>query len=444
MRRFKKRSSIFFVVTIVILVVYTVQIYNIMLFPSQIDIFRGENKSIDVLYPFTLKLLQQEDESPVLSFINSTVNDKSLNVSIKTSYKLETINRGNAKLVFNLFGVIPIKNVNVNVVDNIYLIPGGNTIGVKLNTKGVLVVALSNDLVGVDDKKYSPAIDAGIKVGDVITSINGIEVKNSNHVIDLLNRIGEEKVDIKVIRNKHEFTAKVKPVKCKQDNSYRLGIWVRDKTAGIGTLTFYHPDSKKFGALGHGITDIDTGSLMPIKNGEILKAKISSIEQGKKGTPGELKGIFFDTTDMIGSIEKNTSFGIYGVMNEKNEDIFSREALPVGLQNQVKIGKAHILCTINEDRIEKYEIEILKTEIQGYPKQKSMVIKIVDERLLEETGGIVQGMSGSPIIQDGKIIGAVTHVFINDPTKGYGIYINWMLKNAGILLDNNKDLAIAK
>ncbi len=427
-----------------ILVVYTVQIYNIMLFPSQIDIFRGENKSIDVLYPFTLKLLQQEDESPVLSFINSTVNDKSLNVSIKTSYKLETINRGNAKLVFNLFGVIPIKNVNVNVVDNIYLIPGGNTIGVKLNTKGVLVVALSNDLVGVDDKKYSPAIDAGIKVGDVITSINGIEVKNSNHVIDLLNRIGEEKVDIKVIRNKHEFTAKVKPVKCKQDNSYRLGIWVRDKTAGIGTLTFYHPDSKKFGALGHGITDIDTGSLMPIKNGEILKAKISSIEQGKKGTPGELKGIFFDTTDMIGSIEKNTSFGIYGVMNEKNEDIFSREALPVGLQNQVKIGKAHILCTINEDRIEKYEIEILKTEIQGYPKQKSMVIKIVDERLLEETGGIVQGMSGSPIIQDGKIIGAVTHVFINDPTKGYGIYINWMLKNAGILLDNNKDLAIAK
>ncbi len=443
MRRFNKKSSIFFIVTLVVLAVYSVQIYDIIVFPSQIDIFKGENETIDILYPFTVKLLQNKNEKPVLSFTDDNGDNKTLKVSIKNSYEFETINKGNAKLVFNLFGIIPLKEVNINVVDNIYLVPGGNTIGVKLNTKGVLVVALSDDLIGTDEKKYSPAIDAGIKVGDVITNINGIEVEDSNHVIDLLNEIGKEKVEITVVRNKHEFTAEVKPVKCKQDNSYRLGIWVRDKTAGIGTLTFYHPESGKFGALGHGITDIDTGSLMPIKNGQILKAKISSIEQGKKGTPGELKGIFFDTTNMLGKIQKNTSFGIYGVINNENNELISREPLPVGLQNEVRTGKAHILCTVNEDKVQQFEIEILKTELQGYPKQKSMILKITDNRLLNETGGIVQGMSGSPIIQDGKIIGAVTHVFVNDPTKGYGVYINWMLKNAGISLYNNKDLATA-
>lgn len=429
--------------TLIVLVVYIVQIYNIMMFPSQIDIIRGENESFDILYPFTVKLLEKNEESPVLSFTNSNGDNKTLKASIKNFYEFETIKKGNAKLVFNVFGLIPIKKVNINVVDNVYLIPGGNTIGVKLKTKGVLVVSLSDDLVGIDDKRYSPAINAGIKIGDIIVNINGIEIEDSNHVIDLLNEIGQEKVNITIVRNEHEFTTEVTPVKCKQDNSYRLGIWVRDKTAGIGTLTFYHPESGKFGALGHGITDIDTGSLMPIKNGEILKAKVSSIEQGKKGTPGELKGIFFDTTDLIGKIDKNTSYGIYGVIDDELDELLTKEAMPVGLQNEIETGKAYILCTINGENIEKFEIEILKTELQGYPKQKSMTIKIVDEKLLKETGGIVQGMSGSPIIQNGKIIGAVTHVFVNDPTKGYAIYINWMLKNAGISLENNKDLAIA-
>lgn len=424
---------------VVVLVIYAVQIYNIISFPSQIDILRGEHETIDILFPFTLKLQQDNNKTNVIKFLQDE-DDQSLKVSVRHSYRFESVKNGKAKIEFKLFGVIPIKNVNINVVDNLYLVPGGNTIGVKLETKGVLVVALSDNIVGIDGKKYSPAIDAGIKVGDVITKINKIKVKDAAHVIEILNDIGKEKVTITLERNENTFTTLVEPVKCSQDNSYRLGLWVRDKTAGIGTLTFYHPDSKKFGALGHGITDMDTGSLMPIGDGEILKAKISSIEQGKKGEPGELRGAFFDSKGCIGQIESNSKFGIYGTINENSEKMLLRKALPIGLQNEVKTGKAYILSTIENDNIEKYEIEILRVQNQGHPSQKSMVIKITDEKLLEKTGGIVQGMSGSPIIQNGKIIGAVTHVFVNDPTKGYGIYINWMLKEAGIPLNNMESL----
>lgn len=445
MKKFSKNSCIICLITLVVFIVYFVQIYNIIIFPSQIDIFKGQNKTIDVLFPFTVKLSNDENEhaNKILHFIDKDNDKNSLKVSVKNSYEFETINNGNAKLEFKLFGFIPVKNVNINVVNNIHLVPGGNTIGVKLKTKGVLVVALSDNIIGIDGNKHCPAIDAGIKIGDVITNINDIEVIDAEHVIQLLNKIGEKKVKITLERNNHEFITHVKPVKSNQDNCYRLGLWVRDKTAGIGTLTFYHPESKIFGALGHGITDIDTGALMPIKDGEVLKAKIASIEQGKKGEPGELRGIFLDSSDYVGAIKKNCQFGIYGVIKENYKELISRKSLPIGLQNEVKIGKAYILCTIEDNVIEKYDIEIINIDPQGYPKQKSMVIKVVDKELLNKTGGIVQGMSGSPIIQDGKIIGAVTHVFVNDPTKGYGIYINWMLKQAGISLYDKKSLASA-
>ena len=211
-----------------------------------------------------------------------------------------------------------------------------------------------------------------------------------------------------------------------QDNCYRLGIWVRDKTAGIGTLTFYDDDSKIFGALGHGITDMDTGNLLNVEYGKIMNAKIANIEQGKRGSPGEIRGIFYETENVLGEIVKNSPYGIYGVMTDEFMKFNKAKALPIGFKEEVKEGKAYILTTIDNDKTEKFEIEILKAQPQQFPNQKSMTIKVTDKRLLQ-TGGIVQGMSGSPIIQDGKIIGAITHVFVNDPTKGYGIYIEWML-----------------
>ena len=442
MTKFKKQLGAFFIITCIVILAYGFQVYDILNYPSQIDIIKGESEVIDIIFPFTVNIQEDDNSDEILT--NTRYEDvKDVKVNVKNSYEFNTIKNGKATIEFKLLGLIPIKAVTVNVHDDLYLIPGGNTIGVKLKTRGVLVVALSDNIVGIDGKRYSPAIDAGIKVGDIIIDINGEKVKDADHVIDILKKIKNEKIKITIERNNIEFTTNVKPVKSNQDNTYRLGLWVRDKTAGIGTLTFYHPETKKFGALGHGITDIDTGALMPVDNGEIVKAKISSIEIGKKGEPGELRGVFFKNEDGLGIIEKNSNYGIYGKLDKKFIDLKDKKPIPIGLQNEVKKGKATILTTLDSENAESYDIEIIKTERQGSPEPKSMVIKIVDERLLNKTGGIVQGMSGSPIIQDGKIIGAVTHVFVNDPTKGYGLYINWMLKQAGIELYNTSSLANA-
>ncbi|WP_352420039.1 SpoIVB peptidase [Proteiniborus sp.] len=436
MPRYRK---LFYFALLLIILIYSVQMLNIANFPSEIDIIKGDSRNLNIFFPFSLEIM--EDSIDIVRLQDSS--KMGLNVGLKNSYKLESTNNGIAKLKFKLLGIFSIKNIKVNVVDQTYVVPGGEAIGVKLNTKGVLVVATS-EISGIDGKIYNPAKKAGIKVGDSITTINGIKIKDAEHVIQLLNNIKSNKVKIEIERNNVSFVTEVLPVKSKQDNSYRLGIWVRDKTAGIGTLTFYEPKTKKFGALGHAITDADTGTLMKVENGEIMRAKVSSIEQGKKGSPGELRGMFFETEDVLGKIENNTAFGIYGIIYDYNKILKQKKTMPIGFQSEVKIGKAHILANIDGDNIEKYEVELIKMEKQNVPQSKSMVIKVTDSRLIEKTGGIVQGMSGSPIIQNGKIIGAVTHVFVNDPTKGYGIYIEWMLKEAGVLVNNNSEFAEGK
>jgi len=398
-----------------------IQIASIFYCPKEIRIVKGENKELELLFPFRLKNRGKENKILETTF---NLNNRS---KLKRSYNIVANQEGNAKFNLNILGFIPVKNVDVNVVDRQELILGGNSIGVSLNTKGVLVVAVT-DIIGIDGKNYNPARTAGIKAGDSIIDINGEKVKNAEHVVQLLNDLKDSSIKITIERNGANFVTSVTPVQSLQDNCYRLGIWVRDKTAGIGTLTFYDEKSKNFGALGHGITDIDTGKLLNVRNGKIMDAKIANIEQGKKGEPGEIKGIFYETENTVGDIKENTNFGIYGKLNDEFIKNNRAEALPIGFRDEVKEGKAYILTTINDNKIQKYEIEILKKQQQFSPESKSMVIKITDEKLLNKTGGIVQGMSGSPIIQDDKIIGAVTHVFVNDPTKGYGLYIEWMLE----------------
>ena len=402
---------------LIFLFFYAIQMIGVFYCPAEIKIAIGENRSIDVAFPFSLSAMHDE--------VQSTYN-QNFTKGLKKTYKIDGIDTGEAKFQLKLLGLIPVKKFDVNVVNREYLVPGGNAIGVKLNTKGVLVVAVT-DVLGIDGKRYNPAKDAGIKTGDSILEINNIKVKDAEHVVELLNQIQDSKVKIIVERNKIRFETEVAPIKSMQDNCYRLGIWVRDKTAGIGTLTFYDDDSKIFGALGHGITDMDTGNLLNVEYGKIMNAKIANIEQGKRGSPGEIRGIFYETENVLGEIVKNSPYGIYGVMNDEFMKFNKAKALPIGFKEEVKEGKAYILTTIDNDKTEKFEIEILKAQPQQFPNQKSMTIKVTDKRLLQKTGGIVQGMSGSPIIQDGKIIGAITHVFVNDPTKGYGIYIEWML-----------------
>lgn len=398
---------------------------NKILFDSaQIHIVKGENKSLDISFPFMLDL-SQEQESIVQTIYNETEIS-----GFKKSYNLNGIDAGESELQLKLLGLIPVKNYNINVVNRPELIPGGNAIGVRLNTKGVLVVAVT-DVIDTNGKRHSPAKDAGLRVGDNIIKINGIKVVDAKHVVEILNDIKKTSVKIVVQRNKAEFETETMPIQSIQDNCYRMGIWVRDKTSGIGTLTYLDNKTNEFGALGHGIVDIDTGDLLSVEKGKIMNAKISKIEQGKRGTPGEIRGVFYETDNVLGDINLNSSYGIYGRVKEDYLKKSVGKIMSIGFREEVKEGKAHILTTIDDGNVEKFEIEIVKVQSQAKADQKSMVIRITDEKLLDKTGGIVQGMSGSPIIQDDRLIGAVTHVFVNDPTKGYGIYIEWMMEQSG-------------
>lgn len=406
---------------IIFLLFFSIGSNKLLFYPSEINIVKGENKNLDILFPFFLHV-SEEKENVVEASIKEPESNK-----FKKSYDLNGIDPGKAEMKLKLLGFIPVKNYNLNVIDRPILIPGGMAIGVRLNTKGVLVVAVT-DVIGEDGERFSPAKDAGLKVGDSIIEINGTKVLNADHVVKILNDLKDEEAEILVKRNKGEFLTNAVPIKSIQDNCYRLGIWVRDKTSGIGTLTYIDPNNNVYGALGHGIVDLDTGSLLPVEDGKIMSASISQVEHGKKGSPGEIKGVFYETNNILGNIDINSSFGIYGDIEEDYIKQNTNSPIPIAFSEEVVEGKAHILTTVEKDKIEKFEIKIKKVEKQVNPEQKSMIIEITDEKLLNKTGGIVQGMSGSPIIQNEKIVGAVTHVFVNDPTKGYGLYIEWMLK----------------
>ena len=313
---------------------------------------------------------------------------------------------------------------------DIEVYPGGISIGVKINNKGALVVGYS-DISTYDGLSESPGKIAGIELGDIIEEVNGENIETCSDLISKVKSCRNDELTVKILRGNSEITKKVPLIK--EDNEYKIGLWVRDSTAGIGTLTFYDKDSKTFGALGHPITDGDTNVSFNIKSGTLLRSSILSIKKGERGNPGEIKGLFINENESIGTIEKNTSSGIYGDgLTELINPNFNK-AMTVAYRDEIKEGHAQIITTVEDDGAKAYDIEILKLLPQDEPGSKSMIIKIVDPVLLEKTGGIVQGMSGSPIIQNGKIIGAVTHVLINKPDVGYGIYIEWMLQDAGVI-----------
>jgi len=376
---------------------------------------------------------------PTLISISDMTKDSILKIipvdqsklKINRSFKFEPLDIGTVNVNFKAFGIVPYKNIKVNVVPQIKVIPGGHPIGVRLNTDGVLVVGTAN-VTDIYGNTHNIAEKEGIKVGDILLSIDGTKIINARHVEEILNLHEGKELDFTFIRDARKYTVKLHPVKSIDDNKFRLGLWIRDKTSGVGTITFYHPSSKKFGALGHPITDIDTGNILSLRDGEIIKSKIISIEEGKKGKPGEIKGVFYDVNKPLGKLEKNNRLGVFGILNEEIKNDFYTEEIPIAYQHEIKEGPAHILTTINSRGMEKYEIEILKIIPQSKIDDKSMIIRVTDKELLKHTGGIVQGMSGSPIIQNNKLIGAVTHVLINDPTKGYGVFIEWMIEESGL------------
>lgn len=333
--------------------------------------------------------------------------------------------------VIRFLGMIPLKSVQVQNIDELEVYPGGIPIGVRVNSEGVLVVGYS-DITINNEKQESPGKLGGLEVGDVILRINGIEMENAQDLLKTLKNLDNDVINVDILRNGQNIT-KVIQLKKENDKDYKIGLWIRDSTAGVGTLTFYDKATGKFGALGHPITDCDTNEKFLIKNGDVVESSIISVRKGEKGCPGELKGIFINENNPNGKIEKNTQSGIFGEINNCNNIIRNSSPMKIGLRNEITEGKAKIITTVDENGPQEFNIEIEKLLNQTVSGSKSMVIKITDPRLLEKTGGIVQGMSGSPIIQNNKIVGAVTHVLINKPDTGYGIYIEWMLEDAGII-----------
>ncbi len=306
-------------------------------------------------------------------------------------------------------------------VNETYLIPSGEAIGVKMFTDGLLVVYVS-DVIDNDGRRYSPAKAAGLRETDRIISVDGVELGTNEELSDYINLV-KRPVLLEVARDEEIFTTEIVPI-VSNDGYYRIGIWVRDSTAGIGTLTFYNPQDNTFAALGHAICDADTGVILKLSEGDLVGCDILSVKRGEHGVPGELSGQFKNKN--FGKIIKNNEFGIFGKI-ENNELFTKGKPIPVATRFQIKQGKAQILCDVDGKGVKSYNIEITDVSKDNKINNKGIVLKVTDEVLLEKTGGIVQGMSGSPIIQNGKIVGAVTHVFVSDPTRGYGIFIENML-----------------
>jgi stage IV sporulation protein B len=397
--------------------------------PDELRLFEGSLAKWQLSMPVTGTLT---NSNPDILHINGA-EAKQVNVDLRKPLSIEPRKTGEAQLQLK-WGGIPLKAVTVNVLPDIRVIPGGQSIGVKLQTAGVLVVG--HHLVDTGKGKWSPGEKAGVHVGDMIIKMNDWYINDMNDVKKIVNEAGnkQQPLDLLVVRGKEKLNVTLTPAKDIKDNEFRLGLYIRDSAAGVGTLTFYEPKSGAYGALGHVISDVDTGQPIVVGDGQIVQASITSIEKGESGNPGEKFARFFNESHILGSITRNTPFGIFGKMKDRPQPSAHNTPIPVALAEEVEEGPAKILTVVDGQRVEEFAIEIVNVIKQHFPATKGMIIRVTDKRLLEKTGGIVQGMSGSPIIQNGKLVGAVTHVFVNDPTSGYGCYIEWMLQDAGIPL----------
>ncbi len=316
------------------------------------------------------------------------------------------------------------------------LIPGGQSIGVLLESKGVVVTGQSAVLTEAGKISY-PAAGTGIKAGDVILKINGITVKNENQFREMVARAGTTGCPaiLEIKRGQDIFFTRIDPVFCRETLGYRLGLSVKDSVAGIGTLTFYEPENLFYGALGHIISDLNNSPEKPLElsGGKIIGADVQGIYRGKRGRPGEKIGILHEGANLNGTIEENTRLGIFGILQRPLKNQFYNKPLEVAAAEEINEGQAEVLTVLEGDKVENFRVEITEINLHGREDGKGLVLKITDRRLLDMAGGIVQGMSGSPIIQNNKLVGAVTHVFVNDPVRGYGVPVEWMLNESNIL-----------
>lgn len=424
--REKSRVLQFFCICIFLIPILFFGLMHLFL-PNELTLVQGYETYISSNIPIYAKT-DTEESANVLS-VTTTPLANEFQLDLGTSIVANPNELGSAEITFYLCNTIPIKTIEANVIEPRMLIPVGKAVGITLDTDGLLV--LGTGKVASDDGKNTliePAKNL-IKTGDLLLEANGVLLVNKETLQAVVKESDGEEISILLERDGKLQRKEIIPVFNPLEQEYKIGLWIRDSIQGIGTITYYDPQTEIFGALGHGVYDVDTGELMPIKQGSLISAELTEIVKGEKGNPGELTGII-QREFLLGEVSHNTSAGVYGIMErEKLEQIIPIEskeskAYPIAVKQDIQIGSATILSNIVGEEILEYTIEI--QNING-EAGKEMKIEITDERLLEQTGGIVQGMSGSPILQNGKLIGAVTHVFVNDPTRGYGIFIENML-----------------
>lgn len=378
-----------------------------------------------LIVSFNLKIPEKfnvvRGKSLALPAVNEIVGTTAVDFSNSQTVSTTTTRQ---QLELKLWGIFPVKSTSISLVDRELLTPGGTAFGIKLFTKGVMVIGINT----VESKEgiHTPAKLAGIIKGDIVLSMNSIEITSNEQIKEIVEDSKGENVTITLERNGKMIKTILKPIASSIDGVYRCGLWVRDSSAGIGTVTYYNDETMQFGGLGHGICDVDTGKIMPLNRGQVCEVKINGVKKGKIGTPGELRG-GFSSENPCGALVNNNDAGIFGNLYKAPNNL---EEIPIKLKQEVKKGNASIICTLDNNSPKRYSIRIDKIDLNPRTLTKNLVITVTDPELLQKTGGIVQGMSGSPIIQDGMLVGAVTHVFVNNPQKGYGIFIENMLERA--------------
>ena len=402
MKRFAKRVAT--ITNCCVMAILILTIYMQKQLPDRYSVVEGEEITFASAYP--IRMVQRgEDAGPP--------------ACAGSSYQMD----------LKLLGTIPVKTVEVNVVDRKMVTVSGAPFGIKMFTDGLMVVGMSD--IPTAGGRVNPAKSAGLEVGDVLKTFNGQKLTTNEQLAELMLENGGGSIRVEVKRDESTFSTSIQPVRSTGDDQYRLGVWVRDSSAGIGTLTYLDQNSGLFTGLGHAVCDVDTGEMMPLESGEVVPARITGCKKGEAGTPGELKGKFTEELP-LGVLSANTSTGVYGLLRSRT--LYMGEEMPLAMKHEVQTGKAYIYTTVEGSQPQRYEIEIEKLSLGEEEKGQNMVLHVTDPELLQKTGGIVQGMSGSPIIQNGMLVGSVTHVFVKDPTRGFGVFAENIQNNANSMI----------
>ncbi|MEA4923930.1 MAG: SpoIVB peptidase [Syntrophomonadaceae bacterium] len=402
------------------------QVKTIILLPASQIMVVGEANLININLPAKIQNnIEMKVTGPAHSVFAAQEDPEVTITRQSNGYEIMALKPGKVNVMLNLWGYIPIKSMQIEAVPPRRVVVGGHSIGIFLHSRGIMVVGFA-PITNTNGDKLYPGREQGVEIGDLIMAVDSQPVSTETDLASIIDNKGQTPMQFTINRRGKEIVIPITPVHCAETDRYRIGLYVRDGVVGVGTLTFYDPASRQYAALGHIIVDADTHQGIDVAQGKIVSASIQTVKPGRPGWPGEKIGVFDEKGTINGNIIKNSTFGIFGQLDQEIKNPLEQFNLEVAYAHQVKPGKAQIMTVVNGEDIERFDIEITKVNSLRQ-NGKDMVIRVTDPRLLSLTGGIIQGMSGSPIIQDDRLVGAVTHVFLNDPQTGYGIYMDNIL-----------------